>query len=288
MRSHVAGQSHSPIRRICQIQVATALVVTAASLALLAVGCARARFSPATAEEAAQAPITITPPLKRVPVGEELEYSVYWWGMRVGTILFTVSPAPKKEWVKLACQARSNWALETFYPVRVSLTSLIEPAATAPQRFEGYVKRQWRVHESVVTFDWERNEALHQLPEGKEVSVAIEPATRDSLSMLYYVRTIPFQLGTTVPLIITADGKNWTLNGQILRAGMVKIGDLGRYPAVEGRVELAYPVPFFRGAMARVWFSADGKRVPLMAKIRSRVGPVKVVLKRRLVAGGHQ
>lgn len=257
-------------------------------LALVA-GCARASIlpsppSPSAATAAGKAPGSITPPLTSLPVGEELVYEVSWWGIPVGTAtLQTSRPSDKerRDLLELSFQARSNWYLQALYPVRVRLTSWVDPSTAAPHRFESYVRRHWREHESIITFDRSMATALHELPEDRKVTVSIQPATQDGLSMLYYVRTIPLELGKTVPLEISADGKNWALKGQVIRAHMVRVGRLGERPAVEGRVELAYPVPFFHGAQARVWLSADEDRIPLLVKIRSRIGPVTVVLVRR-------
>lgn len=258
------------------------LILLVAALGAAA-GCARASIMPAP-PWGAKAPLSITPPLTSLPVGEELHYEVFWWGVPVGTAALRASNSSEKDQqdlLQLDFQARSNWYLQAFYPVRVRLTSLVDPRTGAPHRFESYVKRHWRVHESVITFDRSTATALHELPEDRRVNVGIQPSTQDGLSMLYYVRTIPLELGKTVPLEISADGKNWALKAQVVRAHMVRVGRLGERPAVEGRVELAYPVPFFHGARARVWLSADEDRIPLLAKIRSRIGPVTVVLVRR-------
>lgn len=242
---------------------------------VLLVGCARPYIARSRPE------VSIAPPLETVPVGEELEYSISWWGIPVGTAVLSTSGPDKNGWVKISFRADSNWYLATFYPVHVRLTSWVDPKTVSPRRFESYIKRQWRVHESVITFDRSAGTAIHELPEKQKVTVPIASSSQDGLSMIYYARTIPLQLGKTVPLEISADGKNWALNGTVLQAGIIKVGDAGYWPALEGEVELAYPVPFFHGANARVWFSADEDRIPLLAKIRSRVGPSTVVLVRR-------
>lgn len=225
--------------------------------------------------------VSIAPPLATVPVGEKLEYGITWWGVPVGTAVVTTEAPDRNGLVRLSFRAQSNWYLATFYPVQARLTSWIDPKTVTPRRFESYLKRQWRVHQSVLIFDSRTQTAFHDLPEGKKVSVPIRPTTQDGLSMIYYARTFPVQLGKTVPLEISADGKNWALNATVVQAGIVKIGSAGYWPALEGQVALAYPVPFFHGANARVWFSADEQRIPLLAKIRSRIGPVTVLLTRR-------
>lgn len=265
--------------------------MTVVSSAFLFSGCTQAGVIPSHSREISAGrarQVSIAPPLATVPVGEKLEYDLLWWGVPVGTAVLTTSASDKNNWVKLSFRADSNWYLATFYPVHVRLTSWIDPKNISPRRFESYLKRLWRLHQSVITFDPETQTALHELSEGRKVSVPLGVATQDGLSMLYYARTLPVQLGKTVPLEISADGKNWALNGTVVQAGIVKIGSAGYWPALEGQVALAYPVPFFHGANARVWFSADSDRIPLLAKISSRIGPVTVVLTRRSIASARE
>ena len=255
-------------------------------LLIFASGCTQAGVFPSHSQEISAGrarQVSIAPPLATVPVGEKLKYDILWWGIPVGTAVLTTSAPENNGLVKLSFRADSNWYLATFYPVHVRLNSWIDPKGVSPRRFESYLKRQWRLHQSVITFDPSTQSSLHELPENRKVSVPLKPTTQDGLSMLYYARTIPVQLGKTVPLEISADGKNWALNGTVVEAGIVKIGSAGYWPALEGEVELAYPVPFFHGANAHVWFSADEERIPLLAKIWSRIGPATVVLTRRSV-----
>lgn len=258
----------------------------------MAAGCARGPVGPAHPRPCADevevrrpaGPVSVEPALEAVPIGERLEYSIQWWGIPVGRAVLTTSLAEEKEYsglVRLDFQAQSNWYLRAIYPVRAVLISHVDPKTRSPRRFQSYLKRQWRLHQSVLTFDPSTGICVHELPEGRRVEVRVEPSTQDGLSLLYYARTIPLELGKTIPLTITADGKNWDLRAQVARASRVRIGRLGSWPAVESRLELAYPVPFFHGAKARVWLSADEERVPLLARIRSRIGPVTVILVRR-------
>ena len=252
--------------------------------ALLLAGCASARIVRTQPEQSSpgEERISITPPLKKLPVGETLEYEISWWGVPVGTAVFQTTLPPKGggRMLFLRFEAESNWYLRTFYPARARLASWIDPQTVSPRRFESYLKRQWRLHESVITFNHSTRSSIHRLTGDKTVVVPFGPNTQDGLSLLYYVRTIPFELGKTIPLEIAADGKNWPLKGEIVRASVIRIEALGEVPAVEGRLELAYPVPFFHGSKARIWFSADANRIPLLAKINSRIGPVTVVLTR--------
>lgn len=245
-------------------------------------GCAQAhivRLPPAS--PAASGPIAAAS--RSLPVGEKLEYQISWWGVSVGVVTLSTQPGGKGG-VKVHLEGRSNKYLQAFYPVRVEIESVIDPNTLAPVRFHAYVKRRWRIHESTVTFDRVRGTAFHELPKGKTATVPIKPATQDGLSVIPYVRTLDFKIGQPVPLEITADGKNWHLTGQISKIGRMRLKGLGSWTTVEGSAELAYPVPFFQGAKAWIWFSADQTRVPLLAKIHSRIGPVTVVLVKRRIS----
>ena len=253
--------------------------LTAYSLLLTAVylaGCARFQIFPGKKAEVS------LPGAAAIPVPENLKYRVYWWGIPVGLASLTAEaakgPDSKEGDLRLLLEARSAWGLEAFYRVRVKLSSLYDPQARAPRRFEASVKRRWRLHESQILFDSAKGEAFHQLPKNRSARVKTGPATQDGLSLLYYVRGLPLQAGQEIPLQVAADGKNWDLKGKVRRIAQVKVGSLGKHTAVEGEAQLAYPVPFFHGAKALVYFSAGGGRIPLLAKIHSRVGPVTVVL----------
>lgn len=270
-------------------------VILVVLLLNLVAGCARARMErlpaeipPAEIEEMVRAPAEL-------PADEELVYSISWWGIPVGTAILTRRPLTPEEMaslghlgtaagrriIRLRLKAFSNQYLQAFYPVRAELTSYFDPATRCPHWFRAMVRRQWRRHESTITFDWEKGTAFHRLPKDKSATVQVQPQTQDGLSLIAYARRLDFQVGQKVPLEISADGRNWHLDGRIVRIEMMKLRRIGERPAAEGQVQLAYPVPFFHGARASVWFSADEDRLPLLARIRSRIGPVTVVLVRR-------
>lgn len=249
---------------------------------LLLPGCTRAYLSGTSPSETAQ-PVPIASPVAAIPVGETLKYQISWWGAPVATAVLTSQLIDNNQ-VQLTFEGRSNWSLDLIYPVRAKLTSIVDTATLQPRQFQGYLKRRWHVHESTVHFDHQAGVAVHHLKEGEPVRVPITSKTQDGISLIYHVRTLPVRLGETLPFQITADGKNWDITTQVVRAQIVSIGNLGKWPAIEGEGELAYPVPFFHGARANVWFSADADRIPLLARIKSRIGPVTAVLTERTLS----
>jgi len=261
------------------------------------------KIAPASREEdsAKVTPATVgrLPP-PEIPVVEHLEYQISWWGVPVAQLTMNAGPVTDKEDIdkltkdnfqpgnllKLDCQARTLDYLKGFIPIQVHLVSFLDPKSRSPRRFEAFTKRRKRRHESVELFWLEKGQAFHQLPKGRSATVPISPTTQDGLSLLYYVRTLPLQVGQEIPLEVSAAGRNWQLNGKISRAGTVQIKKMKEWPAVAGEAKLAYPVPFFQGAHALVWFSADRERIPLLGRINSNIGPVTVVLTCRTTEAG--
>jgi hypothetical protein len=283
-------------------------------LSLLLAGCARVsikpdgpelkpiRTAPAVAATAAPATGTtaavvvppppvpeptgpVIPALKDYPLGEKLDYQISWLGVPVGLVTLSVSKEQTdpelKGSVQLMCVGRSNRYLDAFYPVVIQLVSFVNPRERMPRRFEASLKQRKKGHESSITFDPKTMTALHKMPKNRNYTVPITKKTQDGLSILFHSRMTPFRTGQVVPLEIAADGKNWDLTGQILGIDTVKLRGVGTFKAFQADITLTYPVPFFEGSEARLWFSADERRIPLVGKIKSSLGPVTIVLLRR-------
>ncbi len=207
------------------------------------------KIAPASREED---PAKVTPstvgllPPPEIPAVEHLEYQVSWWGVPVALLTMTTGPVTGTEDVekltkdnfqpgdllKLDCRARTMDYLKGFIPIQVHLVSFLDPRSRNPRRFEAFTKRRLRKHESVELFWPEKGQAFHQLPKGRSATVPISPTTQDGLSLLYYVRTLPFQVGQEIPLEVSAAGRNWQLNGKIVRTGTVQMKNMKEWPAI--------------------------------------------------------
>ncbi len=231
-------------------------------------------------------PITIASPLAEIPTGETLDYQIYYFGAPIATAALTTSTPSDLKYkglVELKFESRSHWYLRTIYPVRTTLVSWVNPETVVPRRAEVYIKRQWRLYQDQITFDQEHGLALHKISGKKSITIPIHSNVHDSLSLIYYARTVPLKPGEDFPIQVTSDGKVWQLTAQTKEAGVIRVGRAGYFPAVETEMELAYPIPFFYGANAQIWFSADSDHIPLVIKLKSRFGPVSAVLAKRTV-----
>ena len=229
-------------------------------------------------------PVSIAAPLAEIPIGETLEYQVYFFGTPVATATMTTSRPSDPKYaglVELKFESHAHWFLRALYPVQTILVSWVDPRTVISRRSESYIRKRWRLYQDIITFDQERGLALHKISNQKSITVPIHPNVHDSLGMVYYARTLPIVPGQSFPIQVTSDGKVWQLTAQALQACIVEVERAVYRPAVEVEMELAYPVPFFDGANAQIWFSADSERIPLIVKLKSRMGPVNAVLMKR-------
>ena len=84
-------------------------------LTALLAGCARARIVPTrhggAVPSLSEEMLSITPPLRGVPLDEELEYQISWWGIPVGNAVLTTSLTEEKRYsglVRLDCDRRRH------------------------------------------------------------------------------------------------------------------------------------------------------------------------------------
>ncbi|MBI4435918.1 MAG: DUF3108 domain-containing protein [Candidatus Omnitrophica bacterium] len=223
-------------------------------------------------------------PEKKFRVGETLDYDVNWMGLNVGSgrlEVREVTTYQDHQVYHLVVSARSNRFLSTFYPVEDEIHSYVDVETLTPYRFE---KRQregrYRAHEEMVYDPTSRKATYRSFLNNSTKEMEIPPSVQDSLSTLFYFRTLPLETGQSVFIDVNADEKNWRLEVKVLKAGLLKLFGKKEVPAL-----LVEPLAQFHGVFIRkgrmwIWFSLDQKRTPLYMKARVPFGIIEVVLKK--------
>ncbi len=107
---------------------------------------------------------------------------------------------------------------------------------------------------------------------------ATRPWVQDILSGIYYVRLRPLVPGSVLRFPISDEGETYDVEILVHEAEEIET-PRGRVPAI--RVE---PLVFGPGRLIRkegqmlIWFSADSRRVPLLARVRGGFGTIQVQL----------
>ena len=148
---------------------------------------------------------------KALKVPEKLLFNVIWggWGFRWITagqatleLLPTASPT---EW-KIRSLAWNNGFFQSIYPVRDTVTSVIDSRGIYPIRFDKHL-HEGSYHASISA---RYDQAAHIL-KTQDTSLTIEPFTHDVLSAFYFIRTQKIKPGDTLDLAAVSGKKKYNL-----------------------------------------------------------------------------
>jgi hypothetical protein len=235
------------------------------------------------------------PPAGVIPfqVGERAVYDVGWLtgplDVSAGTITMAVVPAEPADagaggavpaWVLEATAETADWVSRFFEArdrFRTSATAGLMPLVH--QRFlrEGrrtvdraYVYAADAAHvRTAESADEARDEAALALP--------LAAHARDSLTGLWYLRTLALEPGLVVAVPINEGGRNLTATVTVGPQDLID-GPGGPQPAFRVQPRLTTRVQRRQPVEATLWISADARRVPLQADVTGGFGRVRLKL----------
>ena len=215
------------------------------------------------------------------PIGEELTYSISWNGIRVATATATTSIEMFEGREVLALRLRTEtYSFFKIWPVKDFHESLVDLETLLPIEYTKNLKEgHYRCHE-ITKFDFEKKEAhyAHQLKEKKK-TYAIDADTRDILSFMYFMRSVPLEENQAPSYRPMADEKIYDL---ILHTYDTEPVSLPSYeedvPSLKIFPEAMFDGLFVRKGKATLWVSRDLRRLLTFAKIKVPFGRARIKL----------
>ena len=212
------------------------------------------------------------------PVGERMEYSVTWEGIRLGIGSLSVEAIDS-----IQNQAVYRVALEMeggppFYRVEDRIVSWIQPVPYRSLQFaqnqkEGNYRRNRKIvldaeAHTYTRFDLKDGEYVQN---SSEIDVPIPPDALDEVSYLYMVRLLPLEVGQRYEFdrYFKEDGNPATV--EVLRREEVRV-PAGRFKTIVLRPEVATDGMFGEGGEAEVYLTDDEYRIPVRLKTSLVVG----------------
>ena len=109
------------------------------------------------------------------------------------------------------------------------------------------------------------------------VSLPLVPASRDAISALFYVRTLPLEPGRRFLIPVNEAGRQVVV--ELLVAGRERISVQGReVRAIRLEPQLRRGAGSRRAATATIWVSDDGRKLPLALDLEAGFGRVRLEL----------
>ncbi len=223
--------------------------------------------NPLKADETA---LTGTPEQLTVPtnlwfhVGEELVYRIYWGNVPVGTTRITTqwTLEEQRKLIVIRYRTLSNKIIDTLYPVDDTIETVVDPVTFLPVRFVKQLSEGRHRYHEITTFD-HSNRVAHwkSLLKNRTKDIPIESDTRDLISFMYLLRSIPFTPVSAHQYRVMADDKTYDLWVQIAGPEPVRLNTFGSVQSLRFDPEAAFEGIFVRKGKLTAWVSDDPRHL---------------------------
>jgi hypothetical protein len=218
----------------------------------------------------------VTPGPVGFGAGEKLVFSVQYGLITAGEATLEVRNIANiggRPCFRIVSDARTNDFFSKFYQVRDRYESCMDTTELYTLRYEKHVREGKFKRDETVDFDQVGHRAQY-----KDKAVPIPPRTQDVLSALYYVRTLPLEVGHSISIANHTDRKNYPLLVKVHGRERVKV-DAGEFDCLVVEPILRGPGVFTQKGRLTVWLTDDERRMPVLMKSKVVIGHVAAVLK---------
>ena len=213
-------------------------------------------------------------------VGERLTYALRWGVVTAGTAVMEIAERQMlagRPVVKLVHTARSNEFISTFYPVNNRVESLLDEEAGYPRHLLFKRREGRRKNDIEVIFDQAEHRAT-VTKDGHTETMEVPPGVQDTLSVLYFARTLPaLAVGSSTIIHVNHDKKNYRLELRIEGTERLK-GPLGEFDTTRILAVMPFRGLFLNEGNIRVWVTNDAARIPVLMKAKVIIGSVSATL----------
>ncbi len=213
--------------------------------------------------------------------GEELKLRVTYLGfIPAGSITMKVKEVSYrgKRAYHFVAEAEASPFFAFFTNFRSIFESYMDARNLYSLRFQEHTRSGKNVDERLTLYDQE-NGIAETSEEGQPGSrkVKIEKNTQDFLSAFYFLRAKEFKVDEDFIINLNDRKKNYEIDVKILRKEELKV-PAGRFTAYVAEVKATRAGKNEPGITLTVWMSDDVRKLPLLIRAKTRIGPMKVSL----------
>jgi len=226
--------------------------------------------------------VVVEAPDRQPRLGERLAFDGRWLGIPVGRAWIEVKELVEidgRPAYHIEAYGETNDVLSTFYPIRDTLHTYLDPDTLRPLRFEKDQREgRYRAHE-VVTFDHGKRLATYtSLLNGSVKEITLPEAFHDLIGALYWFRAQPIAPDSQLTMSLYTDEKIYETQVVIKPPMLLELLKRGTFPCL-----VVEPKASFKGLLVkrgRIWayMTADRHRIPLMVQATTPWGRMSAVI----------
>ena len=172
---------------------------------------------------------------------------------------------------------------------RERMESIVDPISFGVQNTKRVDEQGKRIRSSEAVFDnvagkvvWIETDPKDPSRPPRTVSSEFTGPIQDILSAIYYLRTLPLQVGKTLDLVISDSGQVYAVPIRVIEKKRMKTV-LGKVSAVRLDVDLFGPRGMIESeGQFSIWFTEDARRLPVSARVKNEYGTFDIKLKKVL------
>lgn len=234
------------------------------------------------------------PPSAAAPLasGETLTYQISWRLFSAGEARMHIesrgADAASSLW-QATMNVTSSGFVSLLYKVDDTAVSTFRDGKTSRMCSVSALKTQnegRRHRETRIDFHGDRSTASIRetdLSKGQVLRQAqepMQPCSYDILSALYYVRSLPLEVGSKLELPVNDGGKTLSVTVEVQAKEEVKTG-AGVFRTIRVEPKVFSGSLFKRSGRMQIWFSDDPQRLPVQLKAKLFFGTISAVLQQK-------
>ncbi len=213
------------------------------------------------------------------PVNQNLSYQVEWRLFSAGTVNLKIENTG--DVYHVAGSADSSGVIAVFYRVVDRFQSYFDARTQCSSHIVKHTEEGSHRRETNIRFDYPRRKAVLdernlKNNETKHEEFDIPPCVTDVLSGIFYVASLPLQVGQTYAFPLNDGNKTVNVRVHVETREQVKT-PAGTFPAIRVQPEGDSGMLKKRGKIW-IWYSDDARHIPVQVKARMFWGSVVIRL----------
>lgn len=231
------------------------------------------------------------PPKDPIWVGEKVWMDVTWLNTKAGEFEIEVLPFKTMNGRKVydfRGTARTSELFSLVYKAEDWVESFVDYIGWFPYKFVLHGDETKHIRNNLELFDHGAKKqyvAVHDNRIQKNEVFEekgfkdLTPLSQDSLSGIFYVRTLQFEVGKTLKFPMTTNGSQWETEVSVLGREEVST-KMGYLKAFKCKIETRFNGALTQQGDAFMWFSDDDRKFLIKFEAKVRIGWVAGVAKR--------